>query len=114
MSKLSKIGRLFTIKTRTAAWLVTYAIAVGAVERARHYIELYPGTMGLLLALACTGVVFIAGAKLLDSVKPAPAAVAGHRAAPVQRRRRFQTIRNRPRARQTRSGSGLRSSLRKD
>ena len=29
MSKLSKIGRLFTIKTRTEAWLVTYAIAVG-------------------------------------------------------------------------------------
>ena len=47
MSKLNKIGRLFTIKTRTEAWLVTYAIAVGAVERARHYVELYPGTMGL-------------------------------------------------------------------
>jgi hypothetical protein len=57
-------------------------------------------------------VVFIAGAKLLDSVKPAPA-VAGHRMAPVQRRR-LQTIRSRPRARQMRSGSGLRSSLRKD
>ena len=50
MSKLKKIGRLFTVKTRTEAWLVTYAIAVGAVERARHYIDLYPGTMGLLLA----------------------------------------------------------------
>jgi hypothetical protein len=58
-------------------------------------------------------VVFIAGAKLLDSVKPAPAAVAGHRQAPAQRRR-LQTIRSRPRARQMRSGSRLRSSLRKD
>jgi hypothetical protein len=75
MSKLSKIGRLFTIKTRTEAWLVTYAIAVGAVERARHYLDMYPGFGGWLLALACTGVVFIAGAKLLDSVKPAAAAV---------------------------------------
>ena len=28
MSKLKKIGRLFTVKTRTEAWLVTYAIAV--------------------------------------------------------------------------------------
>ena len=114
MSKLSKIGRLFTIKTRTEAWLVTYAIAVGAVERARHYIELYPGTMGLLLALACTGVVFIAGAKLLDSVRPVPAAVkAGHHAPPVQRRQP-QPIRNRPRARPMRSGSRSPLSLRRD
>ena len=55
MTMLSKIGRLFTIKTRTEAWLVTYAIAVGAVERARHYLELYPGNGGVLLAIACTG-----------------------------------------------------------
>ena len=33
----------------------------------------YPGTMGLVLALCCTGVVFLAGGKLLDSVRPAPA-----------------------------------------
>ena len=72
---LKKIGRLFTVKTRTEAWLVTYAIAVGAVERARHYIDIYPGTRGLLLALACTGVVFVAGAKLLDSVRPEPVTV---------------------------------------
>ncbi len=32
-----------------------------------------PAIRGILLALACTGVVFIAGAKLLDSVRPAPA-----------------------------------------
>ena len=114
MSKLSKIGRLFTIKTRTEAWLVTYAIAVGAVERARHYVELYPGTMGLLLALACTGVVFIAGAKLLDSVRPVPASVKLGRHSPTVQRRRPQPIRSRPRARPTRSGSGSRLSLRRD
>lgn len=114
MFMLSKIGRLFTIKTRTEAWLVTYAIAVGAVERARHYLEMYPGTGGVLLAIACTGVVFIAGAKLLDSVRPEPVAVkAGAHAVPLQRRR-YQPIRNRPRVRPTRSGSTLRSSLHKD
>ena len=102
MSKLSKIGRLFTIKTRTEAWLVTYAIAVGAVERARHYIELYPGTME------------IAGAKLLDSVRPVPATVkAGIHAPPVQRRQPLP-IRNRPRARPMRSGSRSPLSLRRD
>lgn len=114
MTMLSKIGRLFTIKTRTEAWLVTYAIAVGAVERARHYLELYPGNGGILLAIACTGVVFIAGAKILDSVKPEPATVKiGRHAAPVQRRR-HQAIRNRPRSRPTRFGSGSRFSLRRD
>ena len=114
MSKLKTIGRLFTVKTRTEAWLVTYAIAVGAVERARHYVELYPGTMGLLLAVACTGVVFVAGAKLLDSVKPGPVAVKIGRHAPPVQRRRPAAIRNRPRARPMRSGSGSRFSLRRD
>jgi hypothetical protein len=114
MGKLSKIGRLFTIKTRTEAWLVTYAIAVGAVERARHYIDLYPGTAGLLLALACTGVVFIAGAKLLDSVKPAPATARIGRHVPPVQRRHSQAIRSRPRSRPMRSGSGSRLSLRRD
>lgn len=70
---LRKFGRLFVIKTRLEAFLVTYAIAVGAVERGMHYMESYPGYGGWLLALACTGVPFIAGAKLIDSVKPAPA-----------------------------------------
>lgn len=114
MSKLSKIGRLFTIKTRTEAWLVTYAIAVGAVERARHYIELYPGAAGLLLALACTGVVFVAGAKLLDSVKPQPAMVREGRHVPPVQRRQPAAIRSRPRARRMRSGSRSRFSLRRD
>jgi hypothetical protein len=114
MTMLKKIGRLFTIKTRTEAWLVTYAIAVGAVERARHYLDLYPGTSGILLALACTGVVFVAGAKLLDSVRPVPAAVKVPRQALPMQRRRYQVIRSRPRARPTRSGSGSLLSLRRD
>src|SRR5574338_848653 len=93
---LRKVGRLFVIKTRAEAWLVTYAIALGAVERGRHYLETYPGWGGWLLALACTGVVFLAGAKLLDSVKaPAPALAVGSYRAPV--RRRSVTGRSRPR-----------------
>jgi hypothetical protein len=95
MTALNKIGRLFQIKTRFEAWLVIYAIALGAVERGRHYLEVYPGTGGWLLAFACTGVVFVAGAKLLDSVRPAQAAVAtGSYRAPAQHRR--ITGRNRP------------------
>ena len=113
MSMLHKIGRLFTLKTRTEAWLVIYAIAVGAVERGSHYLEVYPGTLGWFMAIACTGVVFLAGAKLLDSTRPAPAAIAtGPYAA--QPRRRDPLIRNRPRLRPSRSGSGSRISLRRD
>jgi len=70
MSMRLRIARLFTIKTRTEAFLVTYAIAVGAIERGSHYMQTYPGFGGVLLALACLGVPFIAGAKLVDSVKP--------------------------------------------
>ena len=93
---LKKIGRLFQIKTRLEAWLVIYAIALGAVERGRHYLETYPGWGGWMLAIACTGVVFLAGAKLLDSVRPVPAGiVAGPYAAPVKRR--GLTGRNQPR-----------------
>ena len=70
MTRLRKIGRLFIIKTRLEAYLVTYAIAVGAVERGVHYMANYPGNGGVILAIACLGVPFIAGAKLLDSVRP--------------------------------------------
>ena len=109
---LRKIGRLFVIKTRFEAWVVTYAIAVGAVERGRHYLEIYPGWAGWMLALACTGVVFLAGAKLLDSVKPPePAVAAGPYPARVQRR---STGRNRPTRLPTRRDSGLRISRRRD
>lgn len=96
MDMLKKIGRLFQIKTRLEAWLVIYAIALGAVERGRLYLEAYPGVGGWLLFLACTGVVFIAGAKLLDSVRPAqPAMAAGPY--PARSARHLAIGRNRPR-----------------
>ena len=73
MAMLKKIGRLFTIKTRLEAWLVIYAIALGAVERGRLYLDTYPGWGGWLLAVACTGVVFIAGGSCSIRCKPADA-----------------------------------------
>ena len=96
MAKLKKIGRLFVIKTRFEAWVVTYAIALGAIERGRLYLHEIPGWFGWTLALACTGVVFLAGAKLLDATrKPAPALQYGTVPAPVKRRSAIG--RNRPR-----------------
>jgi hypothetical protein len=113
MTMRMRLARLFTIKTRSEAFLVTYAVALGAVERGVHYLETYPGVGGMVLALACTGVVFLVGAKLLDSVRPAPvAATAGVRTAPVQRRQSISRIR--PRLRPTRFGSASPLSLRKD
>ena len=108
MAMLSKIGRLFIIKTRFEAWLVIYAIAVGSVERGQHYMVQYPGAGGWMLAAACTGVVFVAGAKLLDSVKPVPAIAAGPYSAPVRR----GSTGNRPRAIRERPGSESRPWLR--
>src|SRR6476469_6507072 len=110
---LRKVGRLFTIKTRFEAGLVIYAIALGAVERGRHYLETYPGWGGWLLAVACTGVVFLAGARLLDSVKPAAPALAAGPYAP-RARRAVAVSRSRPRVRPSRRALASRSSLRTD
>ena len=110
---ISKFARLFQIKTRFEAWLVIYAIALGAVERGRLYLEVYPGWGGWLLALACTAVVFVAGGKLLDSVSaPAPALAAGSYRAPVKRR--MVSGRSRPTRLLSRRGSESRISRRRD
>jgi len=110
---LSKVARLFTIKTRFEAWLVIYAIALGAVERGRHYLDVYPGFGGWLLAVACTAVVFVAGGKLLDSVSaPDPALAAGPYRAPT--RRRMISGRSRPTRLLNRRGSMSRISRRRD
>ena len=110
MKMLRKIGRLFVIKTRTEAWLVIYAIAVGSVERGQHYLHTFPGYGGYLLALACTGVVFVAGAKLLDSVKPKPEIAIGPYAPPTLRRE--QVTGSRPTSFRSRRGSGSRRASR--
>lgn len=64
---LKKIARLFIIKTRFEAFAIIYAIAVGAVARGADYLALYPGVPGYLLFAACTGAVFLGGAKILDA-----------------------------------------------
>ncbi len=66
---MERIKRLFTIKTKFEAFLVIYALALGATERGFVYMQQYPGTGGHLLALACTGSVFMAGGMVLDAVE---------------------------------------------
>jgi hypothetical protein len=66
---LRKIGRLFVIKTKWEAYLIIYALALGALERGSVYLTQYPGFGGKLLYLACTGSVFLAGAKIFDCLR---------------------------------------------
>lgn len=108
MSWLRKIGRLFVIKTRFEAYAVTYAIAVGAVERGFHYTQMIPGNSGWILFAACLGVPFIAGAKLLDSVRKPQAISIVAKGHIVPRRRKTPRVtisRNRPRALRPTRGS---------
>lgn len=66
---MNAIKRLFTIKTKFEAFLVIYALALGAAERGIVYIQQYPGTGGKILALACSGAVFMGGGKILDALE---------------------------------------------
>ncbi len=64
-----KIARLFVIRTRVEAYMIIYALALGACDRGITYLERFPGWPGKLLFLACTGAVFLAGAKILDCLR---------------------------------------------
>lgn len=66
---LRKIGRLFVIKNRFEAFVIIYALALGATSRGSSYLTEYPGWGGQLLFLATTGAVFMAGAAILDSLR---------------------------------------------
>ncbi|HYD25119.1 MAG TPA: hypothetical protein VEB68_10000 [Croceibacterium sp.] len=66
---LRKVSRLFVIKTRLEAFLIIYALALGATGRGAHYLTQYPGWMGWTLFIACSVAVFMAGAKILDCLK---------------------------------------------
>ena len=66
---LKRIARLFVIKNRFEACAVIYALGLGAVERGLHYREIYPGAGGWLLFFACTGAVFMAGARLMEMTR---------------------------------------------
>ncbi len=67
---MRRIARLFVIKSRFDACAIIYALALGAVMRGSAYLEVYPGTGGVLLFAACLGAVFMAGAKLLEATRP--------------------------------------------
>ncbi len=64
-----KIGRLFVIKTRFEACLIIFALGLGAIERGKVYLDTIPGFGGWLLMAACTGSVFLAGAKIFDCIR---------------------------------------------
>ncbi|WP_379545995.1 hypothetical protein ACFCW2_09740 [Qipengyuania sp. DSG2-2] len=66
---LKKIGRLFVIKNRFEAYLIIFALALGAMTRGAHYTIEFPGTGGYLLWAATAGAVFMGGAKILDALK---------------------------------------------
>lgn len=65
---MERIKRLFTIKTKFEAFLIIYALALGAAERGVVYMQQYPGFGGQLLAIACSGAVFMAGGMILDAL----------------------------------------------
>jgi hypothetical protein len=89
MKMLRKIGRLFVIKTNWEAYMIIYALALGAVERGTVYLSRFPGFGGKLLFLACTGAVFMAGGKILDCLKYEKAALlAKMEPAPVEAERK--------------------------
>ncbi len=69
MNALRKIARLFVIKNRFEAFVIIYALALGATSRGAAYLEEYPGLGGQLLFAAATGAVFLAGAAILDGLR---------------------------------------------
>ena len=66
---MKMIVRLFTIKTKLDVFLITYALGLGAVKRGQDYLVQYPGNVGKVFFLLCTGAVFIAAAKMLEAVE---------------------------------------------
>lgn len=66
---LTRVARLFVIKTKFEAFLVIYGLGTGAVERGVHYLGQYPGFGGKLLFALCPLAVFMAGARILDSIE---------------------------------------------
>ncbi len=66
---LRKMGRFFVIKTRFEAYLIIFALALGAMTRGVRYTVEYPGMGGYLLWAATAGAVFLGGAKILDAIR---------------------------------------------
>jgi hypothetical protein len=66
---MNKFTRLFKIKTKFEVFLITYALGLGAVKRGQDYMVQYPGKIGWVFFLLCTGTVFIAAGKMLEAVE---------------------------------------------
>lgn len=66
---LRKFARLFVVKNKFEAFLVIYGIACGAIERGFHYMQQYPGAQGWMLFGLSPVIVFMAGARILNSVE---------------------------------------------
>lgn len=66
---LTRLFRLFVIKTKFEAFLIIYGLALGAAERGTHYLEQYPGFGGWLMFACCPVAVFMAGGRILDSLE---------------------------------------------
>jgi hypothetical protein len=66
---LTRVKRLFVIKTRFEAYLIIFALALGAMTRGANYTVEYPGVGGYLLFAATAGAVFLGGAKILDALR---------------------------------------------
>ena len=66
---MKKLKRLFQIKTKFEVFLITYALALGAVKRGQEYLIQYPGNMGWVFFSLTTGAVFLAAAKMLEAVE---------------------------------------------
>ncbi|KQU59183.1 MULTISPECIES: hypothetical protein [Sphingomonas] len=66
---LTRLARLFVIKTKFEAFLVIYGLALGATHRGVQYLQQYPGTGGWLLFACCPIAVFMAGGRILDSLE---------------------------------------------
>ncbi len=64
-----KFKRLFVIKTKFEAYLIIFALALGAMERGKIYLVHFPGFGGYLLMAACSGAVFLGGSKILDALR---------------------------------------------
>jgi high-affinity Fe2+/Pb2+ permease len=60
---------IITLREGLEAFLIIYALALGATTRGTHYLEQYPGWGGWALFLACSGAVFMAGAQILDCLE---------------------------------------------
>jgi len=73
---LRRIGRLFVIKTHFEAYLIIFALALGAMTRGVQYTREYPGVGGYLLWAATAGAVFMGGAAILDAIRYKTAAKA--------------------------------------